>query len=158
MPELAEGDPAPDFTLPAAGWPEGEEVTLSDLRGRTVVLFFYPRDMTSGCTAEACAFESALPDFEDVDAVVLGISKDSLERHETFREKEGLSFALLSDADSDVCERYGVWKEKSMYGNTYMGIERTTFVIDDDGRIAKIFPKVKVKGHVDEVFEAVRAT
>lgn len=157
MPEPREGEVAPEFTLPAVGWPDGEEVALSDLRGRTVVLFFYPKDMTSGCTAEACAFEAALPDFEDVDATILGISKDSLADHEKFREKEGLTFPLLSDADSDVCERYGVWKEKSMYGRTYMGIERTTFVIDPGGRIAKVFPKVKVKGHASEVLEAVEA-
>ncbi|MBW3660790.1 MAG: thioredoxin-dependent thiol peroxidase [Gemmatimonadetes bacterium] len=155
MPDLAPGDPAPDFTLPAAGWPEGEEVSLSELRGRKVVLFFYPKDMTSGCTAEACAFEAALPDFAETDAVVLGISKDRIESHERFRANEGLTFPLLSDADSDVCERYGVWKEKSMYGKTHMGIERTTFVIDEEGRIARIFPKVKVEGHADQVLAAV---
>ena len=143
-----EGDPAPDFDLPST---EGENIHLRDLRGRKVVLFFYPKDMTSGCTAEACAFEAALPDFSGLGAVILGISKDSVESHEKFREKEGLTFPLLSDAGGDVSERYGVWKEKSMYGRKHMGIERTTFVIGEDGRIAKVFPKVKVDGHAEEV-------
>lgn len=147
------GDPAPDFELPSTS---GGAVRLSELRGRPVVLFFYPRDMTSGCTAEACAFQAALPDFSRVDAEIFGISKDSLESHDRFREKEGLTFELLSDADSDVSERYGVWKEKKMYGKTRMGIERTTFVIGPDGRIARVFPKVRVDGHAEEVLAAVR--
>ncbi len=122
-----------------------------------MVLYFYPKDMTSGCTAEACAFEAALPRFEGLDAVVLGVSKDSVESHEKFRQKEGLTFTLLSDADSDVSERYGVWKEKSMYGKKYMGIERTTFLIDEAGRIARVFPHVKVDGHDEEVLSALEA-
>jgi peroxiredoxin Q/BCP len=113
--------------------------------------------MTSGCTAESCAFQESLPDFEAENTVILGVSKDSLASHHRFREKEGLTFDLLSDEGSDVCERYGVWKEKSMYGRTHMGIERTTFVIDTGGRIAKVFPKVKVDGHADEVLEAVES-
>ena len=147
------GEPAPDFELPSTG---GGPVRLSELRGRPVVLFFYPKDMTSGCTVEACAFQASLPDFSKVDAEVFGISRDSLDSHAKFREKEGLTFDLLSDADGAVTERYGVWKEKKMYGKNHMGIERTTFVIGPDGEIARVFPKVKVEGHADEVLEAVR--
>lgn len=147
------GDPAPDFNLPSTG---GGTVRLSELRGRPVVLFFYPKDMTSACTAEACAFQVALPDFSQIDAEIFGISKDSLDSHARFREKEGLAFDLLSDADSDVSERYGVWKEKKLYGKRHTGIERTTFVIDAAGRVARVFPKVKVDGHAEEVLRAVR--
>lgn len=147
------GDTAPDFELPSTS---GTTVRLSELRGRPVVLFFYPKDMTSGCTAEACAFQAALPDFSGLDAEIYGISKDSLASHARFREKEGLAFDLLSDTDSNVSERYGVWKEKKMYGKTHMGIERTTFLIDAGGRVARVFPKVKVEGHAEEVLAAVQ--
>ena len=153
MARLSPGDLAPVIDMPTT---DGGKTSLEDLAGKKVVLYFYPKDMTSGCTAESCAFQASLPDFESENTVILGISKDSVPSHHKFREKEGLTFHLLSDEDSDVCERYGVWKEKSMYGRTNMGIERTTFVIDENGRVAKVFPKVKVDGHADEVLEAVR--
>ena len=155
MPELAAGDPAPDFDLPST---EGRNIRLAEFAGRPVVVFFYPRDMTSGCTVEACAFEAALGDFSALDAVILGVSRDSVESHHAFRAKEGLTFPLLADVDGDVCERYGVWKKKTMIGRAGgMGIERTTFVIGSDGRVARVFPKVKVEGHHEEVLAAVQA-
>jgi len=147
-------DIAPDFTLPRDG---GESVTLSALRPGAVVLFFYPRDDTSGCTREAVAFSGLLPEFEAAGATVLGISKDSVASHDKFRDKHGLSVPLLSDAEGTVCEEYGVWKEKSMYGKKFMGIERSTFLIDGNGNIAREWRKVKVPGHAEEVLEAVRA-
>lgn len=151
---LSVGDAAPDFTLPTDG---GGSITLSDLKGKPVVLYFYPKDSTPGCTTEACDFRDLEPDFSGVDATIIGVSKDSVKRHDSFKTKQGLTFPLASDADSDVCERYGVWKEKSMYGKTFMGIERSTFLIATDGTIAKIWPKVKVKGHAAEVLEAAKA-
>ena len=154
MPELSTGDMAPDFTLPRDG---GTEVTLSALRGQHVVLYFYPRDDTSGCTKEAQGFTAAAEDFTAAGATVLGVSKDTVAKHEKFRDKHDLGVVLLSDAENDVCERYGVWVEKSMYGKTYHGIERATFLIDRDGRIAQVWRKVKVPGHVEAVLEAVRA-
>ncbi len=152
MPEP--GTIAPDFTLPRDG---GSSVTLSALRPAPVVLFFYPRDDTSGCTKEALAFTALKDAFGEAGAQVLGISKDSVEKHQKFRDKHDLNVPLLSDADSDICEQYGVWKQKSMYGKTFWGIERSTFLIDGEGRIARVWPKVKVPGHAEEVLEAVRA-
>lgn len=151
---LSVGDTAPDFTLPTDG---GGSVTLSALRGKPVVLYFYPKDDTPGCTTEACDFRDAMPDFSGIDAVVIGISKDTVTKHDKFKAKHGLTFPLASDAEGDVCERYGVWKEKSMYGKTFLGIERSTFVVGRDGTLARIWPKVKVKGHAAEVLEAVKA-
>ena len=152
MPDIHET--APDFTLPRDG---GTEVTLSALRPAPVVLFFYPRDDTSGCTKEAVAFTGLSDEFRVAGATVLGISKDTVAKHEKFRDKHALGVPLLSDAEGDVCETYGVWKEKKMYGKTFMGIERSTFLIDGDGRIARVWPKVKVPGHAEEVLEAVKA-
>jgi thioredoxin-dependent peroxiredoxin len=151
MPDV--DDPAPDFTLPQSN---GDPISLSDLRGQTVVLFFYPRDDTPGCTRESIGFSEQRQAFSDAGAVVFGISKDGISSHEKFSAKHGLEVALLSDENGTVCEDYGVWKEKKMYGKTFMGIERTTVLIGKDGRIARIWPKVKVPGHVDEVLEAVR--
>ena len=145
---------APDFTLPQDG---GDPVTLSDLRPAPVVLFFYPKDNTPGCTTEAIDFTAALPEFEKLGVKVFGVSKDSLASHAKFREKKELAVPLLSDADSDLSERLGVWQEKKMYGKTFWGIVRSTFLIDADGNIAREWRKVKVKGHVDEVLEAARA-
>lgn len=151
---LDEGQPAPDFTLPQDG---GDPVTLSDLRGGPVVLYFYPRDDTSGCTKEAIAFTEKLDAFAALGARVFGISKDTVVKHGKFREKHDLGVGLLSDAESDVCERFGVWVEKSMYGKKYMGIDRSTFLIDADGKVAKVWRKVKVPGHADAVLEAAKA-
>ncbi|MBK5923672.1 peroxiredoxin [Rhodovulum sulfidophilum] len=148
------GQTAPDFTLPRD---DGAPVTLSAQRPAPVVLYFYPKDDTSGCTKEAIAFSGLLAEFEAAGARVFGISKDSLAKHGKFRSKHELSVPLLSDEDGDVCERYGVWVEKSMYGKRFMGIERATVLIDGSGRIARIWRKVKVPGHAEEVLEAVRA-
>jgi peroxiredoxin Q/BCP len=148
------GDAAPDFTLPRDG---GGEVTLSALRPKAVVLYFYPKDDTSGCTVEAKDFTAAAADFAAAGAVVVGISKDSVKSHDKFRDKHGLDLVLASDEASDVCERYGVWAEKSMYGKKYMGIERSTFLIDGSGKVARAWHKVKVPGHVDEVLAAAKA-
>ena len=149
------GAPAPDFRLPRDG---GGEAGLSDFAGRTVVLYFYPKDDTSGCTKEAIAFTEMLPEFEAAGAVVLGVSKDPVARHDRFVAKHGLKVALLSDAEGDVCERYGVWVEKSMYGRKYMGVERATFLIGGDGRLRRVWRKVKVPGHAEEVLAAVKAS
>lgn len=150
---LTTGQVAPDFTLPVDG---GGEVTLSDFKGKNVILYFYPKDDTSGCTAQACGFNDNLPDFNAVDAVIIGVSKDSVKKHDKFKDKYGLQFTLASDENNNVCETYGVWVEKSMYGRKYMGIERTTFLIDRNGVIQKIWNKVKVPGHVEEVKNAVQ--
>jgi len=147
---------APDFTLPVQGAPEAE-ITLSALRGSPVVLFFYPRDDTSGCTKENEAFTAMEGDFAALGVRVFGISKDSLASHEKFMTKKSLTVPLLSDETGTASEDFGVWKEKSMYGKTFMGIERSTFLIDADGRIAKEWRKVKVPGHAEEVLEAAKA-
>ncbi|GGB18335.1 peroxiredoxin [Allosediminivita pacifica] len=145
---------APDFTLPSTG---GDDVTLSAQRGHPVVLFFYPRDDTSGCTKENEAFTALQQEFIDANCNVYGISKDSIESHHKFMDKKSLTVPLLSDENADVCEKYDVWKEKNMYGKKFMGIERSTFLIDAEGRIAREWRKVKVPGHAEEVLEAVRA-
>ena len=148
------GDMAPDFTLPRDG---GEEITLSSLKPQNVVLYFYPRDDTSGCTKEAIGFTEALDAFKAENTVVVGVSKDTAAKHDKFIAKHNLGVILASDAEGHVCEDYGVWVEKSMYGKTYMGIERATFLIDGSGVVRNVWRKVKVPGHVDAVLEAVKA-
>jgi len=147
------GMEAPDFTLPRDG---GGELTLSAMRPRAVVLYFYPKDDTPGCTKESIGFSEHLEAFAGAGAEIVGVSKDPVAKHDKFRDKHGLRVALASDEHGDVCERYGVWVEKSMYGKTYMGIERSTFLIDGEGRVARAWHKVKVPGHVEEVLEAAR--
>ncbi|MDH4104201.1 MAG: thioredoxin-dependent thiol peroxidase [Thermoleophilia bacterium] len=149
---VAEGSPAPNFTLTADS---GEAVTLSSFKGAPVALFFYPRDDTPGCTAQACGIRDAWGEFEGRGAVVLGVSPDSPKTHLKFREKYGLPFTLLADEDHAVAEQYGVWVEKSMYGKTYMGIERSTFVIDAAGNVAKIMRRVKPAEHAADVLAAL---
>ena len=146
------GTPAPDFALPAD---DGSTVRLSDLRGRNVILFFYPKDDTPGCTLEAQEFRDAYPRFEAIDTIVLGISPDGVASHRKFKQKFGLPYPLLADEEHRAAEAYQVWKEKSMYGRKFMGIERSTFVVGRDGRITHVFRKVKPEGHADEVGEAV---
>ena len=148
-----QGQTAPDFTLPRDG---GGKITLSALRPRKVVLYFYPKDDTSGCTKEAQGFTERKADFEAAGAVVIGVSKDTAQKHDKFIAKYDLDVILASDAEGNVCEKYGVWKEKSMYGKTYMGIERSTFLIDGSGQVAHEWVKVKVPGHVDEVLDAAK--
>jgi thioredoxin-dependent peroxiredoxin len=148
------GSLAPDFTLPSD---EGTSVTLSALRGLRVVLYFYPKDDTPGCTIQACDFRDTLPRFDGVDAVVLGVSADSVASHGKFRKKFGLTFPLLSDHDHVVSEAYGVWKKKSMAGRTYMGIERSTFLVDEEGRVAEAWRKVKPEGHANMLAELLGA-
>jgi peroxiredoxin Q/BCP len=150
---LKDGDRAPAFRMPTDG---GRSVALSDLKGSLVVLYFYPKDDTTGCTKEAIDFSAEARAFARAGAAIIGVSKDSPASHEKFKAKHGLAHTLASDTD-EVCERYGVWVKKSMYGRSYMGIERSTFLIDDDGRIRRIWRKVKVSGHVAEVLEAVKA-
>ncbi|HLN26057.1 MAG TPA: peroxiredoxin [Patescibacteria group bacterium] len=148
------GSHAPDFTLPTDG---GGSITLSSLRGRKVILYFYPKDSTTGCTAEACAFQEALPDFSAADAAIIGLSKDSVASHDKFKAKYALGFTLAADTEGAVCEAYGVWVEKSMYGRKYFGIERATVLIDAEGVIRKVWHKVKVTGHAKEVLAAAAA-
>ncbi len=152
--ELKAGDRAPDFDLPADG---GRRITLSGLKGKSVVLYFYPKDDTSGCTAEALAFTKDAKAFADAGAVVIGISKDSPSSHDKFKAKYDLSLDLAADEDTRTAEAYGVWVEKSMYGRRYMGMERATFLIDGRGKIRQVWRKVKVPGHSAEVLQAAKA-
>ena len=147
------GDKAPDFTLPADG---GEKLTLKKLRGQPVVVYFYPKDDTPGCTMEAQAFAAAHKKFEKAGAAIVGISKDSVKRHDNFKKKYELPFRLVSDEEGKACEAFGVWVQKKLYGREYMGIERATFLIDAEGKVARVWHKVKVKGHADEVLAAVK--
>ena len=149
---VAVGERAPDFTLPAD---DGRAVSLRDLRGKKVVLYFYPKDDTSGCTKEACGFRDNLGRVTSKGAVVLGVSRDDTKSHVRFKDKYHLNFPLLSDDDGRVTEAYGVWKEKNLYGKKYWGIERTTFLIDERGTVARVWPRVKVEGHTDEVLAAL---
>ena len=150
---IGEGDLAPDFTLPSDG---GGTVSLRDLRGRRIVLYFYPKDDTSGCTRQACAFRDHAPAFEESDAVVLGVSPDSVRSHDRFKEKYDLNFPLLADEDHAVAEAYGAWGVKKMYGREYEGVLRSTFLIDAEGRIEKAFRKVKPAENAAEVLAEIR--
>jgi thioredoxin-dependent peroxiredoxin len=149
---LQVGDRAPDFSMPTVS---GGTVSLSDLRGKKVVLYFYPKDDTPGCTIEACSFRDNLPNFQGANAEIIGVSRDNTESHQRFRDKYGLNFTLASDDSGQVTEDYGVWREKNMYGKTFMGIQRSTFLIDENGNIAKIWPTVSVEGHSQEVLAAI---
>lgn len=151
---VTEGAAAPAFTLESS---RGKKVSLKDFKGKKVVLYFYPKDDTPGCTKEACSFRDAIADLKKAGAVVLGVSPDDVASHQKFISKYELPFELLADTDHAVAEKYGVWKEKSMYGKKYMGIERTTFLIDESGKLARIFPKVKVDAHSEEVLSALKA-
>jgi peroxiredoxin Q/BCP len=150
---LQPGDPAPDFTLSATA---GETVSLGAVKGRKVVLYFYPKDNTSGCTLEAQNFQALRKDFAAADTEIVGISPDSLKSHDKFRAKYGLDFALASDGARTMLETYGVWTQKSMFGHKYMGVERTTVLIDREGNVARVWNKVKVPGHAEEVLGAAR--
>lgn len=154
MAELEEGQSAPDFNLPRDG---GGTIALADLKGRKIVLYFYPKDDTSGCTTESINFSALKPEFEAAGATVIGVSPDSVKSHDKFKAKHSLSVALVADEERRTLEAYGVWVEKSMYGRKYMGVERSTFLIDANGGIAKIWRKVKVPGHAQAVLEAARA-
>ncbi|WHA42385.1 thioredoxin-dependent thiol peroxidase [Agrobacterium larrymoorei] len=154
MAELTIGENAPDFRLPRNG---GGDVALSDLKGKKVVLYFYPKDDTSGCTAEAIDFSALGAQFEEAKTVVIGISPDSVKSHDKFAAKHSLTVMLAADEEKSAAEAYGVWKEKSMYGKKYMGVERTTFLVSQDGKVAKIWNKVKVAGHAQEVLEEAKS-
>ena len=151
---LETGSPAPDFTLPTDG---GGTISLKSLKGQKVIVYFYPRDMTKGCTDQACGFRDALPDFSAANAAVIGISKDPVKSHDKFKARHELTFTLASDENDTVCEAFGVWKEKKMYGKSYMGIERSTFLIDAQGVVREVWRKVKVKDHVAAVLESAKA-
>jgi thioredoxin-dependent peroxiredoxin len=145
---LDTGDKAPNFSAPTDN---GDIVSLKDLQGKKIVLYFYPKDMTPGCTTEACDFRDTHPEFSKINAEIIGVSKDSVKRHDKFKEKYELPFTLLADEDGKICEAYGVWQEKKNYGKTYMGIVRSTFLIDENGKIAAVWRNLRVKGHVDKV-------
>lgn len=149
---LKEGDPAPEFNLSADN---GTQVKLSDLRGRKVVLYFYPKDDTPGCTQQACDLRDRINEIDAKGTVVLGVSPDSVASHKKFKEKYNLNFTLLSDEGHKIADAYGVWKEKSLYGKKYWGNERTTFIIGEDGRVAKVLPNVKPAAHAEQVLEIV---
>ncbi len=149
---LKPGDKAPEFSLTSD---EGKKVSLKDLKGKKVILYFYPKDDTSGCTAEACSFRDNIKLIEKKNAVVIGVSKDNTVSHQKFKKKYSLPFTLLSDENLDMLKDYEVWKEKSMYGKKYMGIERTTYIIDEKGKIQDIFNKVKVQGHTEELLKKI---
>ena len=144
------GDKAPEFSASTDG---GGTVSLKDLKDKKIVLYFYPKDMTPGCTAESCGFRDALPYFSKINAEIIGVSKDSVKRHDKFKEKYELPFMLVADEDGKMCEAYGVWQEKKNYGKTYMGIVRSTFLIDEKGKIAAVWRNLRVKGHVEKVLE-----
>lgn len=150
---LKPGDKAPDFKMVADN---GKTISLSSFKYKTLVLYFYPKDDTPGCTKEACAFRDNLPQFKKSDAVIIGVSKDNTKQHQKFKEKYDLNFPLATDEDGSVCGAYGVWKEKSMYGKKYMGIARTTFIIDGKGTITHIFENIKVDDHAEEVLEILK--
>lgn len=149
---LQVGDPAPDFTVKTDG---GGTLRLADLRGQRVVLYFYPRDNTPGCTTEACDFRDAAARFADKNAVILGVSTDTVQSHDRFKAKHELPFPLLSDSDREIAAAYGTWREKSLYGKKFMGMVRSTFVIDEQGIIAAVYNKVRVKGHVEALLDAL---
>lgn len=150
---INEGDRSPEFSLQAD---DNSVVTRDSLKGKKAILFFYPKDDTSGCTKEACAFRDAFPEFGKIDATVLGVSPDDIDSHRKFKKKYALPYKLLVDENHRLADAFGVWKEKSLYGRKYMGIERTTVILDKNGTVARIFPRVKVPGHVEEVERAVR--
>ena len=147
------GKPAPEFVLPTDG---GGRLRLKDLRGKKVVLYFYPKDSTSGCTAEACGFRDSMPELTRAGITVVGVSRDSVDSHDRFKSKYGLPFTLAADLEGKICEGYGTWIEKSMYGRKYMGLDRATFLIDEKGMVRAIWRKVKVPGHVEEVLKAAK--
>lgn len=150
---LEKGQKAPNFTLKSTS---GEDITLSNFKGKNVVLYFYPKDMTPGCTTEACDFRDQSKLFEELDSIVLGVSPDPVEKHQEFTEMHGLPFPLLADVEHDVAENYGAWQLKKNFGKEYMGIQRATFLIDKEGKVAKVWPKVKVEGHVDEIHQFIK--
>jgi thioredoxin-dependent peroxiredoxin len=150
---LKPGDPAPAFDLPTDG---AGRVRLAELKGKRVILYFYPKDDTPGCTTEALSFTEKARPFANANAVIVGVSRDSAAKHDKFKAKHGLKLILASDEDGVACERYGVWVEKKLYGRTYMGVERATFLIDEKGRIVRVWRKVRVPGHVEEVLAEIK--